>query len=111
VGWTITGFEFREGRLFSVSSKIPDWLWGPHSLLVSMYWPSSLGMKRPGREPNNSPVSSADVMMLSTQFLLALRFQLNEHQKVKAVRVSGTDMCGKEWACGSVDWYSAVGEG
>ena len=29
---------------------------------------------------------------------------------VKAVRVSGTDRYGKEWACGSADWYSAVGE-
>ena len=29
--------------------------------------------------------------MLSTKFPLALRLQLNEQQKVKAVRVSGTD--------------------
>ena len=30
---------------------------------------------------------------------------------MKAVRVSGTEMYGKEWAGYSVDWYSAVGEG
>jgi len=30
---------------------------------------------------------------------------------VKAVRVSGTDRYGKEWAGGSADWYSAVNEG
>ena len=30
-------------------------------------------------------------MLLSTKFPLVLRFQLNEQQKVKAVRVSGTD--------------------
>jgi len=76
-----------------------------------MYWPSSLGIKRPGREPNKSPVSSAEVMPLSTKFLLVLRLQLNEQQKVKAVRVSGTEMYGKQWAGGSADWYSAVGEG
>jgi hypothetical protein len=48
-------------------------------------------------------------MLLSTEFPLVLRFQLNEQQKVKAVRVSGTDMQCKEWAWGSADWYSAVG--
>ena len=38
-----------------------------------------------------TPVSSAQVMLLSTKFPSVLRFQLNEQQKVKAVRVSGTD--------------------
>jgi hypothetical protein len=50
-------------------------------------------------------------MLLSTKLPLDLRFQLNEQQIVKAVRVSGTDSYGKEWAFGSADWYSAVGEG
>jgi hypothetical protein len=50
-------------------------------------------------------------MLRSTKFPLFLRFQLNEQQKVKAVRVSGTDTHGKVFACGSADWYSAVGEG
>jgi hypothetical protein len=44
-------------------------------------------MKRPRREA----VSGAEVMMLSTEFPSVLRFQLNEQQKLKAVRVSGTD--------------------
>ena len=48
--------------------------------------------------------------MLSTKFPFVLRFQLNEQQQLKAVRVSGTDMCGEEWAGGSADWYSAVVE-
>jgi hypothetical protein len=50
-------------------------------------------------------------MILRTKVPLVLRFQLNERQKVKAVRVSGTDRYGKEWADCSADWYSAVGEG
>ena len=29
---------------------------------------------------------------------------------MKAVRVTGTDMYGKEWVCGNADWYGAVGE-
>jgi len=72
-------------------SKRPDWLWSPHIFLVSLYCHSSPGIKRPGREPNNSPVSSAEVMMLSTMVPLVLRFQLNEQQNVKFVRVSETD--------------------
>jgi hypothetical protein len=87
--------------------KFPDWLWSQHSLLVSVCWTSKPGIKRPGREPNKLPVSSAEVMMLSTTVRLVLRFQLNEQQKVKAERVSGTD----RWAGCSADWYSAVGEG
>jgi len=62
-------------------------------------------------EPNKSTVSSAQVMMHSTKFPLVLRLQLNEQQNVKAVRVSGTEMYGKEWAGCSADCYSAVGEG
>jgi hypothetical protein len=72
-----------------------------------MYYPFSPEIKRQRREPNNSPVSSAAVMLLSTKFPLVLLFQLNEQQKVKGV--SGTGRYGKEWAWGSADWYSAVG--
>jgi hypothetical protein len=93
--------------VFSAPSKSPDWLWGPQSLLVSMYWSSSLGIRRRGREPNNSSVSSAEVMIFSTKVPLVLSFQ----QKVKSVRVSGTVMYSKKWACDSADWYSAVDEG
>ena len=69
------------------------------------------GDKDAGREPNNSRVSIAQVMM---QFKVSVssKFQLTEQQQyLKAVRVSGTDMYNKKWACGSADWYSAVGEG
>jgi hypothetical protein len=50
-------------------------------------------------------------MLLSTKFPLVFRFQLNEQQEVKAVRLSGIDVYGKEWVAQSADWYSAVGEG
>jgi hypothetical protein len=49
-------------------------------------------------------------MLLSTKFPLVLRFQLNEEQKVKAVRMSGNEY-GKELVAQSADWYSTVGEG
>ena len=49
--------------------------------------------------------------MFCTKFPLLLNFQLNEQQLLKAVRVSGTEMYGKEWAGCSADCYSAVGEG
>jgi hypothetical protein len=86
---------------FLPSPKLADWLLGPQSLVGSMYCPFSALKKRPGREPNNSRVPSAEVMMLSSKFPLVLRFQLNEQQQLKAVRVSGTDMYSKQWACGS----------
>jgi len=60
-------------------------------MLVRAYWPS-MGIKRSRREPNNSPIFSAQEMMHSTKFPLVLRFQLSEQKKVKAVRVSGTEM-------------------
>ena len=66
--------------MFSLLSKSPDRLWVSQSALVTKLW-----INRLRREPNNSPVSSADGMMLSTKLPLALRLQLNEQQKVKAV--------------------------
>jgi len=69
----------------------PEWLWGPHISLVSIKYLPSLGIKLPRREPSKSPVSSAQVMLLSAKCPLVLRFQLNEQQKVKVVRWSGTD--------------------
>ena len=47
--------------------------------------------KQPGREPNKSRVLSAEVMKLSSKFPSVLRFQLNEQQQLKSVRVSVTD--------------------
>jgi hypothetical protein len=80
-----------KGECFLSSPKFPDRLWGPRSLVVSMYCPVSPRIKRPGREPNKSPVRSAEMMMLSSKFPLVLRFQLTGQQQLKAVRVSGTD--------------------
>ena len=64
-----------------------------------MYCPVSPWIKRPGREPNNSSVWSAEVMMLSSKFPLVLYFQLTERQQLQIVRVSGTDSTVK---CGLV---------
>jgi hypothetical protein len=80
-----------KGECFLFPPKRPDWLLGPHSLRASLYCSSSPWIKRPGCQPNNSPVSSADGLMHNTEFPLVLRLQLNEQQKVKAVWVSGTD--------------------
>jgi len=41
---------------------------------------ASLRIKRPEHKPNNSPVSSAEMMMLNTKVKLVLRFQLNKQQ-------------------------------
>jgi hypothetical protein len=79
------GSNSGKGECFLCPPKRPDWLLGPHSLLASVYCLSSSGIKWPGCQPNNSPVSSADGMMHSTKFPLVLRLQLNEQQKVKAV--------------------------
>jgi len=49
--------------------------------------------------------------MLHSTVPLDVTFPVNEQRWVKAVRVSGTDRYGKEWAGCSADWYSAVGEG
>jgi hypothetical protein len=48
-------------RFFS-SSKRPDWFWGPPNHLSSGYKEGiSSGVKRPGREADHSPPSSAEV--------------------------------------------------
>jgi len=60
-------------------------------------------VKSPGTEPKNSPVSSDHVMMHNTKFPLLIYFQLNKQQYLKAVRGSGTDIYGKDWAGCSAD--------
>jgi hypothetical protein len=47
-------------RIFS-SRNHPDQLWGPPNLLSNGYWGGvSVGVKRPGREADHSPLTSAD---------------------------------------------------
>ena len=49
--------------------------------------------------------------MLSTNVPFVLRFQLNEQQQVKTMRVTGTDRYGEEWAGGISDCHRAGVEG
>ena len=79
------GSNSGKGECFLCSPKRPGWLLGPQKLLASVYCPSSSGIKRPGCQPSNSPVSSAGGMMHNTKPMFALRLQLNEQQTVKAV--------------------------
>jgi len=61
MGWT-TGFRFPAGALlgFFISPLRPDRLWGPLSHLSNGYGAVlPLGIKRPGRESDHSPPSSA----------------------------------------------------
>ena len=76
MGWTIPVSVSGNGECFHSSSKRLDSQWSPHSLLLHLYCPSSLGINQPERKPNNSPVLSAVVMMISTNIPLVLRFQL-----------------------------------
>jgi hypothetical protein len=49
------------GKRFFSSPNRADWLCGPPSILFSGYQGSFLGLKRPGREVNHLPESSAKV--------------------------------------------------
>jgi hypothetical protein len=56
-------FIWRPGKSweFFPSPPRPDRLWSPPSFLSSGYQGHSLGVKRPGREADHSPPSSAEV--------------------------------------------------
>ena len=81
-------------------------------MLVRKYWPS-LGIKRSRREPNNSPILCAQEMLQNTKIPLVLHFQLNEQQKLKSLRVSGTEMyCNDLMICSEfhpVCWFVRTG--
>ena len=49
-----------KGRRLLSSAKPPDRLWIPPSFLFNRYRGCSPGLKRPGREVNHSPPSSAE---------------------------------------------------
>ena len=74
------GSNSGKSECFLCTPKRPDWFCGPHNLLFNIYWSSSLGIKRSGRETNESRASSAEVMMFSTIAPFFLSFQLNEQQ-------------------------------
>jgi len=48
-------------RKIFASKKVPDPLWGPPSLLFSIYGGSFSGLNRSGRPDDHSPSSSAEV--------------------------------------------------
>ena len=80
MSWTNPGSNLGNDECFLCPPKRPDCLWGPNRLLVNIYWLSSADIKWPGREPNNSPLSSAEVKILSIKFSFVLRFHVNEQQ-------------------------------
>jgi len=56
------GFEPRQWQEICFPSlKRPDWCWGPLRLLCNRYRGSFQKVKRPGRELNHSPPSTAEV--------------------------------------------------
>jgi hypothetical protein len=60
-GWTVRGSNPGRGKIFFSSPKRPDGLWGPPSLLFNGYRGFFPGVKRPGRQINHSPPSSAEI--------------------------------------------------
>jgi hypothetical protein len=60
-GWMIRGSSPGQGWKFLSSPPRPDRLYGPPSLLSNVYQGLSLGVRRPGREADHSPPSSAGV--------------------------------------------------
>ena len=57
-GWTVRGSNPGGGEIFRTS---PDRPWGPPSLLYHGYRVSFRGAKRPERDVDHSPPSSAEV--------------------------------------------------
>jgi hypothetical protein len=56
------GVRVPVGQIILSSPRHPDQLWGPPNLLFNGYRGAiSPGVKRPGREANNSPPASAEV--------------------------------------------------
>jgi hypothetical protein len=57
-GWTVRGSNPGGGETFRT---YPDRPWGPPSLMYNGYRVFSGGRKRPGRDADSSPSSSAEV--------------------------------------------------
>ena len=62
-GWTIRGSNPGRGKWLSSSPNRPDRIWGPFSPLLSGYWGSFPGVKRPERDVDYAPPSSARLRM------------------------------------------------
>jgi hypothetical protein len=50
-----------KGNMFLSSSILANPFCGPHSIVVSWHHISSLGLERPGRDDNHSPLTIAEV--------------------------------------------------
>jgi hypothetical protein len=61
VSWTIRASNSGKGKTYFSIPKRPDQLWGPTSPLFSGYSGSSSGIKRPGRDVDQSSPPSAEV--------------------------------------------------
>jgi len=59
IHWTVD--TYRICTVKTCSPSRPDRLWGPPSLLFNGYRALFLGVKRPGREADHSPLSGAKV--------------------------------------------------
>jgi hypothetical protein len=59
--WTVRGSNPGKSTTSFSSSKRPDRLWGPPSLLFNGHRSSLPGVRRPGRDVDRSPPSSADI--------------------------------------------------
>jgi hypothetical protein len=55
------GFEYSRSKRFLSTPQRPDQLWGPPSPLSNGYGGSFSEVKRPGREADHSPLTSAEV--------------------------------------------------
>jgi hypothetical protein len=60
-GWTVWGSNPGKHKGFSLQLRHPSRLWGRRNLVFSVYEDSFPGLKRPGRDVDHLPPSSAEI--------------------------------------------------